>query len=129
MINRDGTCELLQSWADEAWAEDGQLVWKIHLSLNRETNTYTMALVHRMASGQGDIYRQVVVDALTLESAPLESSIGLLIDYLQNMRVDIIELLDQQLANGLKLVETHYWKQSYAQVSISGIDLLRGYVA
>lgn len=136
------TPNILKLYHGSTYPNDNPRDWWISFAPMYDRDEYVLIIKYRMRPGQGDLYSQVRYDGMTLSyygaCRPEQWSERVCQDW-ERMRLEIIEMLDEQLANQPKPIKkqpqyVHYfqeypkqndlfqWKQYYTFNGITDIQ-------
>ncbi len=104
-----GVLSMLDDYHMNAYPNDHQIDWKLHYSAESDRDSYVMALQYKNPGRLGHLYAKQYIDGMTVFFCESSGAIGSWIDIIKEKfdqcRMEIIEMLDEQIVAEQKLVE------------------------
>lgn len=110
------TPDILKLYHGNTYPDDNPRDWWISFAAISDRDEYALLVKYRVKPGQGDLYSQVRYDGMTLayyEASHPQCWVERVCEDWEKMRLEIIETLDQQLANQTKPPKPEFYFQEY----------------
>ncbi len=111
-----GVLGMLGLYHSNTYPDDLKLDWKLHYSADATRDAYVMVLQYRNPTRLGHLFSKCSIDGMTVffcESADaIDTWVGIITEKFDQCRMDIIEMLDEQMLRAPRQRPIHY-RQEY----------------